>query len=77
MADTFKDDAPSCEEWMALLTSVRIAAGVVDLSREQLAEAKSVLDGEVEDVLLTNADYLEDMAMLLRGAGAAIMAAQR
>ena len=70
MADTFKKDAPSKEEWMHLLTSVRVAASVLDQTPEQCAEIPPPLTEEVEDSLRTNAEYLEGITLVMWAAAA-------
>ncbi|MBB3018597.1 hypothetical protein FHR70_001651 [Microvirga lupini] len=68
MADTFKNDAPSAEKWMGLLTSVRVAASALDLTQEQCAEIPAELDEEMADNLLTNAQYLDGLTVVMLAA---------
>jgi hypothetical protein len=65
MADTFKEDAPSKEEWMHLLTSVRVAASVLDQTPEQCAEIPPPLAEEVADSLQVNAKYLKGIVAVM------------
>lgn len=68
MSVTSKDSAPSREDWMDLLSSVRVVAGVLDLTEDQAGDIPYSLASEVGECLRSNAEYLEGLAIVMRAA---------